>query len=152
VFELAFVHFSTLSNDLSSPSFLACPTDTALTPRTWGFEPGGFLSVQYRNNALSYLVGAHAETTLPQSILSADRNIVPDGTGAACSVGFRTAVQVVPRNSTTRSGWAGTNLHGQFGNVLTADGAVLELDANGFNALQRQASSDNGSEHYVLPR
>jgi competence protein ComGC len=151
-FELAFVHFSALSNDLADVSALTCPSDIAPVPHSWGFGSDGFLNGQYRNNALSYLVGAHGESSLPYSVLSADRNIVPDSLGASCSIGFRSLAQTAPLNTTTRTGWSGTNLHGNFGNVLTGGGAVLELDSNGFKAVQRQTSTDNGSQHFLLPR
>lgn len=152
-FDLAFVHFSTLSNDLPSPSLLACPSDTGRVSSSWTFESaGGFLNPAYRNNALSYLVGAHAETSLASSVVSADRNISADSYNSGCSVaGFARVAQVNISTRDARSAWLGTSLHGNMGNVLMGGGAVLELDSDGFKAVQRQAS-DFGAEHYLLPR
>src|SRR5438105_9380424 len=60
--RLLWFQYTTISNQLESPKVLVCPADTS-TPKmaqTWGNAPGGFLSVNNRNDAVSYIIGLHA--------------------------------------------------------------------------------------------
>src|ERR1041384_6194469 len=74
-------HFQALSNELSTPKIVICPSDagkveatnwvlafTNTTTGTAATTPGG-------NKTLSYSVGFDAAETYPQSFLSSDRNM-----------------------------------------------------------------------------
>ena len=149
--NLAWYHFSALSNSLPSPALLACPADDSKVAARWDQSgDGGFLNPSYRNNALSYLVGCHAETRLPLSVLAADRNIIPDGVGASCALGFTQAILVQSR--ATRAVWNGSNMHKGTGNLLAASGSVVELSWPGLQQYELDLNSDNGAEHYLVPR
>src|SRR5690349_6816274 len=51
-----------LTNELSSPKYLADPADTKARPaQDWGNSPtSGFINGSFRNNAISYFIGLHA--------------------------------------------------------------------------------------------
>jgi hypothetical protein len=100
---------------------------------------------------LSYLIGCHARPLLPLSVLSADRNIVPDSVGSLCSVGF-TAVSVISRAPSTRVAWNSTNLHTGDGNLLLMNGSVLELSSPGLRNYILTQNVDSGGDHYSVPR
>ena len=147
----AWYHYLPLSNTLNSPSLLACPSDLSKVATKWDFDSaGGFLNSAYRNNSLSYLVGCHAEIRHPQSVLAGDRNIIPDSYNAGCALGFRFAIMLNARNSLAK--WNSTIMHGASGNVLVGGGSVCELSSLGLQEFVRQVNTDNGSEHYLLPR
>jgi type II secretory pathway pseudopilin PulG len=149
--DSAWYHYLPLSNTLSSPRLLACPSDVANVASKWDFDAaGGFLNPAYRNNSVSYLVGCHAEIRLPQSVLAGDRNIIPDSSGAGCSVGFRFAIMLIAPNS--HATWNSSIIHGPTGNILSAHGGVTELSSLGLQQFVKRSNSDNGSEHYLLPR
>jgi len=150
--DLGWYHFLPLSNYVSSPSILACPSDDARISSRWDQSAnGGFINSGFRNNALSYLVGCHADITMPVSVLSADRNMLYDGI-STCSVGFRSVAQITPFSQGTVVGWNSTNVHRGFGNLLTVDGNVMELSSGALRKFILQPASDNGSDHYLLPR
>src|SRR5438132_6623516 len=68
-FYFGFRHFQALSNELVTPKVLLCPTDTRLPAAR--FEA-------FKNENLSYFVGANADLGRPDSILAGDRNITND--------------------------------------------------------------------------
>jgi len=147
----AWYHYLPLSNTLSSPKLLACPSDFSKVATRWDFAgDGGFLNAGYRNNALSYFIGCHADINLPRSVLGGDRNIMPDSRNSACAVGFRFAMTLYAGNSVAR--WDVGIMHGFTGNILSADGGVGELSSLALREYVKEANIDNGSEHYVLPR
>src|SRR5204863_8248263 len=59
--------FLAMSNELSSPKILTCPTDRART-RVRAFS-------MLWNGNISYFVGLDADQTKPQTILFGDRNV-----------------------------------------------------------------------------
>src|SRR3954462_11266444 len=79
---LIYTHFQALSNELSTPKIVICPSDAGKTDATnWTTSftngakgtplPAGGLT-------LSYTVGTDAAETFPQSFLSSDRNMTND--------------------------------------------------------------------------
>ena len=76
-------HFVAVSNELSTPKLLFCPSDSAGTPAKK--EAANFLAIisvssnQFNyNQCVSYFIGTDAQEEQPQTILSGDRNISPD--------------------------------------------------------------------------
>jgi hypothetical protein len=148
----AWYHFLSISNELGNPALLACPSDTVKVAKQWDLSAdGGFLNPAYRNNALSYIVGCHGEIRLPNSILSADRNINPDAFNQSCSLGFTTALRIAP-NSSSLVSWDATQVHGGSGNVLQAGGSVLEVSTWGLRKFVADTNSDDSSIHILRPR
>src|SRR5208283_1724886 len=65
-FYFSFRQFQVLSNELSMPSVLTCPTDPRLPATIFG---------ALQNSSLSYFIGVKAEFPKPDSILAGDRNL-----------------------------------------------------------------------------
>ena len=104
-----FRHFLVMSNELSTPKILVCPSDGTRIPAT-NFA---FL----RNSNISFFVGVDANDPNPQLILAGDRNITN-------STPIRNGILELTKN--TPAGWT-AELHNKVGNVLLSDGSVQRL-------------------------
>ncbi len=145
-------HFLSLSNELSTPKILICPSDglgrieantwnTNRQPRQSGLE--GF----YRNQNISYFVGLDADETLPQSLLSGDRNITnanrPDiSKGAILRFRMR-ASRSQPRPLPAPVPSFDHNIHNLKGNVVLGDGSVQTLSSAQLAAQMRDTGLEN---------
>lgn len=127
--------FIVMSNELSTPKVLACPSDS----RT-GFSSGSIFGNSVGTNVgcfgdfnVSYFVGVDANETSPNRLLAGDANI---GDGATPP----TSVNIYGESSTRKFISLGTNItwgatspnwadttHAKQGNVAFADGSVQNL-------------------------
>jgi prepilin-type processing-associated H-X9-DG protein len=105
-----FRHYAIMSNELSTPKILVCPTDVKKT-KAIDF-------VSFSNTNISYFVGLDAIETDPQRFLSGDRNI----TGGILSNGFMRFL-----TPTSAVGWT-AKMHGNVGNIGLADGSVQQVN------------------------
>src|SRR5262245_32873491 len=142
--EGAYGHFLALSNELNTPKIIICPSDSGKTEAT------NFLQVATatvakggRNGAVRYFVSLSADETMPQFLLSGDRNITND-------------TSVPPKNDITTSGVfkMGTNqlankgagwtkdIHQNAGNVAQGDGSVQQSTT----ARLREALKTSGDD------
>ena len=92
---LVYRHFLSLSNELQTPKIVLCPSDGLgrveavnwSTNRTRGRDAAQYFA---GNSSVSYFVGFEADETLPQSLLSGDRNITnSDRTDISKGIVFR---------------------------------------------------------------
>ena len=114
----AFRHFQSLSNQLNTPIMLICPADTRSPAKNFA---------GLSNSNISYFVGVDAEETMPQMILSGDRNLVVNGSPVASGLLLLKSNDVVA--------W-GTNMHNGQGNVGVADGSVtLAITSSGLRQM-----------------
>ncbi|MHB8523593.1 MAG: type II secretion system protein, partial [Limisphaerales bacterium] len=120
-----YVHFAALSNELSTPKVIICPSDAGrIIATNWGVD----LWVNRKNIALSYGLGYDAQETFPQMVLSGDRNMTNNAlggtpynfTGAGMVVRFGTN-----QLATTGAGWS-KDTHQNQGNVVLGDGSVQQ--------------------------
>ena len=110
-------HFSIISNELNTPKMLVCATDTA-RQRVSNFA-------QFTNNShLSYFVGLDAEETMPQTILTGDRNII--------SPTVKPVKGVLSISTNNRVEWTKA-MHNQAGNVGLADGSASQATSAQLN-------------------
>ena len=116
-----FCHFVAMSNELSSPKVLVCPSDRERLRATTFMTP-------LANSNVSYFVGLDADETRPQTILSGDRNIIGGVTNGAWMV-FR---------ATNTPSW-GSDIHNLQGNIGLGDGSVQQFTTNSL-AKQFQAA------------
>lgn len=138
--------FAVMSNELVTPKYLACPSDAARVVATDFslFPNGGFLHANYRNRAVSYLLG-HPFLQEGRGILSGDRNIEGGSFNVSCSyfgppvMGFQTP---------SSASWS-TNIHTGTGNLLFNDGSVLEADNASLRASINNTNFDNYSVHFL---
>lgn len=141
--------FSWLSNGLTNPKVLACPSDSSAKPaKEFSLLPdGGFFYIAYRNAAVSYFAGLDSSALLPNSVLAGDRNIQYQAFGP-CSSGINPAatIYLAPQASTS---WL-RGLHGPSGNILLHDGRVEETTGQTISR-NFHSNDDNGAVHLLIP-
>ena len=95
---------------MNTPKLLVCSSDTDRT-RVVNFD-------QFTNNShLSYFVGLDADETMPQTILSGDRNLT--------SLTIKPIKGVLNITPNDRVEWTKA-MHNQAGNVALADGSASQ--------------------------
>jgi len=132
-------HFVAVSNELSTPKLLFCPSDSAGTPAKK--EAANFLAIisvssnQFNyNQCVSYFIGTDAQEEQPQTILSGDRNISPDITLATPVLYPETATgskiaKAAGTGNAVKIGWTKVT-HVEAGDLLFGDGHV-DQDSTG---------------------
>ena len=103
-------HFQIVSNELVTPKVLACSEDKKRS-RTSGW------SVFTNNSHLSYFVGLDADETMPQTILTGDRNVISPTVKPVKGV-----LNITPND---RVEWTKA-IHNQAGNFGLADGSASQ--------------------------
>jgi prepilin-type processing-associated H-X9-DG protein len=120
----AFRHFLCMSNELSTPKILACPSDTRKPAQNFS---------GLKNANVSYFVGVDARETMPQMFLTGDRNLVIN------DVPIETGLATV-KSSDTLS-WT-QELHQGQGNVGLADGSVQQATAAHLQQMNRHTGTN----------
>ena len=130
---LVYRHFLSLSNELQTPKIVLCPSDGLgrveavnwSTNRTRGANAAQYFG---GNSSVSYFVGFEADETLPQSLLSGDRNITnSDRTDISKGIVFRFRMRARrndPPPCLLLSQVGTKNIHDTAGNVALGDGSV----------------------------
>ena len=148
--------FGVMSNELSTPKILVCPSDDTIAHTNFLFTTLGAGNIadgtQYTicNLNVSYFVGRDAVENNPQMLLAGDRNIYgsstlttytgtqgatggygnsPDHGSAGSAVGACYAMGTNFAATATAPCWT-AKMHQQQGNVLLADGSVQELSTS----------------------
>ncbi len=132
--------FNCMSNELSTPKILLCPSDVERTPATLFGIIGGSAGValgmnpQTANQYLSYFVGVDVTETDPTALLCGDRNIgsIADATGtkpAQTPYVTPSGAPIYCDNANIRASSAWTDsMHGRGGgNVTMGDASVQGL-------------------------
>lgn len=145
-------HFLALSNELSTPKIVICPSDsvrseasafTTIAPAAAGTSFVAFKA----NKNVSYGLGYGADETKPQSILACDNNATNGPTPKrdlitqSAVVGFGTN-QVA--TAATGAGWS-KDMHVNAGNVAQGDGSVQQYTAARFRDALRNSGDDVNS-------
>ena len=147
------LHFSWMSNELSSPAILLCPSDTGRPARDFSADPnGGYLHPNFANAATSYAL-SHGEDGAGRTIISFDRNMGNEGT-LGCSVFARAwyvGVSIFAAASSALR-WD-DRLHVASGNILRLEGHVDQVSNAGLpSAFTSPADDNNGNKHFISPR
>jgi prepilin-type N-terminal cleavage/methylation domain-containing protein len=130
-------HFLAISNELSTPKILYCPSDSGGT--TAKKEAAAFsqllsTNLYQWNQCVSYFVGTDAQEEQPQTVLSGDRNIAPDITIATPVLynNLTTPTKILKAKITTNPVTVGftKSTHVEAGDLLFGDGHV-DQDSNG---------------------
>ncbi|HVR36940.1 MAG TPA: type II secretion system protein [Methylomirabilota bacterium] len=132
-----YVHYAQMSNELSTPKVVICPSDDR-APRTnflWRTPPA---TADFRNNeAVSFFTGVDGDETKPQTPLSGDRNLGNAAAGAQNPVPTGLYLQTATVNMTANSNtvaWS-ESIHNKNGNVVLGDGSVQQFTTS---QLRRQ--------------
>jgi prepilin-type N-terminal cleavage/methylation domain-containing protein/prepilin-type processing-associated H-X9-DG protein len=132
--------FCVMSNELSTPKVLICPSDVShSTPATNFAELGNNTAGSPGNgtNAIGYFVCGDANESYPQMVMTGDRNI---GTAATPGIAAN-AINVtmaggylLQGGATTSWAWSANDLHLKVGNIGYADGSVAEVSVSGLQS------------------
>ena len=128
--------FAVLSNNLSTPKIMVCPSDSSrATATNFGAD-----MARLGNKSLSYVLGYDAQETFPQMILSGDRNM----TNVAPLLNFPPPVGGLlmwfGTNQAT-TGWS-KEIHQSQGNLALTDGSVQEDTPSAFCRQLRNSGND----------
>ena len=140
------VQFVILSNELSTPKIVACPSDATHNVEATNF--GKQFSETLKGKAYSYGVGPEAQETYPQSVLSLDRNITNDlrkDIKKDTYTPFPTNVLA----TFNKTGWSPNEMHQGQGNAVLGDGSVQQLSNTRLKEQLR--SSQVESNIFMLP-
>jgi prepilin-type processing-associated H-X9-DG protein len=151
-----------MSNELSTPKILYCPSDNG----TWGtgsrgaatnfvtFDPSIAATPKVSFQYLSYFVCGDTMEAYPSMILDGDRNI-----GQATALGTAansTNVLGVAWNGVVANSWAWdiTSQHLKNGNCGMADGSVAQLTISALQTALTQATNGEPSPnpYYNFPQ
>jgi prepilin-type N-terminal cleavage/methylation domain-containing protein len=147
-----FENFMVMSNELSTPKILACPSDdrtaftnfyTANPPAASPATDTGTKNV-FDNRSVSYALGKDANDNNPQMVLTVDRNIY----GSSTIKAYPTGTATVPNNG---YGNMPNTMHAMGTNFLAADTAPAFTD----KLHQRQGNvglSDGSVQQLTSPR
>lgn len=102
-----FRHFQVMSNEVSTPRVLICPSDSKDAATNW---------TDFGNSNLSFFIGVDAAETNAAMILSGDRNITN-------GMPIRNGMLTLTTNRL--AGWT-SEVHNKVGNILLADGSVQQ--------------------------
>jgi type II secretory pathway pseudopilin PulG len=150
--------FGVMSNELSTPKILICPSDERSAHSNFVMHVTGFAGAQFafpstpntttdndpayfNNFKLSYFLGVTALDANPQMILAADRNLWGDHTGSTTQPAWNgngygniNSTQYWMGTNWTAGaqfpGWSPTKMHQSRGNVLQTDGSVQQLNSS----------------------
>jgi prepilin-type processing-associated H-X9-DG protein len=126
-------HFQVMSNELSTPKVLTCPSDRPFMAAT------NFTFIN--NSNISFFFGIDANETNASMMLSGDRNIT---NGTPVKNGILTLT------TTTPVGWT-SEMHNKAGNITLADGSVQQLSITGLrNTIRNTGFATNRLQMPVL--
>jgi prepilin-type N-terminal cleavage/methylation domain-containing protein/prepilin-type processing-associated H-X9-DG protein len=149
--------FGVMSNELSTPKIMVCPTDERNAHTNFAMQAGniGTARAFLNNNNVSYALGKDASDTQPAMVLTADRNIFGDrsnppvppagfpanGFGAASGT---YAIMGTNMPASAQSPCWTDKLHQKQGNIGLADGSVQQPSSPKLRE-QFRTSGDSGS-------
>jgi prepilin-type N-terminal cleavage/methylation domain-containing protein len=146
----AYGHFLALSNELNTPKIILCPSDSGKTEAT------NFLQVATatvarggRNGSVSYFVGLSADETMPQSLLSGDRNITNDTSVPVKKDITTSGIFKMGTNqlATKGAGWT-KDIHQNSGNVAQGDGSVQQSTTARLRDALKNSGDDLNQIHF----
>lgn len=143
-FQLAWMY-----RELVTPSVLWCPGDTARRRAlTFLNDPyGGFASLNYQNNAVSYFLGMHPYPEFPSAVLAGERHLSGTQGGSFCSVVDLTVNRISAIHVPALQ-WR-ASIHEGIGNLLLQDGRVEEFSTSD---VQKFFDQDTDcTQHLLFP-
>ena len=149
-----FMHFGVMSNELSTPRIILCPSDSLqpsrITATNWNHVIYGNTKVVgggAGNKAVSFLIGLDAQDTSPQMILAADRNITNDAPTVVQwpqVANTRGIYAKLWTNHTAKSGAGFTkDTHQNAGNLVLGDGSVQQATSAKLKEQLKNSGDDN---------
>lgn len=156
-------HFQVMSNELSVPKVLICPSDNnRVEGLNFGeaFEPDSTrrpaTGSGVGNSLISYAVGVNASEAFPKMMVAGDRNLMVDGKDL--SKGKSTPITLTPELATTNKESRlqlqySESIHNQRGNVALADGSVQQFTSAALrdHILRTDRTEDEPMDLLAIP-
>jgi prepilin-type N-terminal cleavage/methylation domain-containing protein/prepilin-type processing-associated H-X9-DG protein len=153
------LHFAALSNELSTPKIVVCPSDQRTEATIFSSNVVATANtksvVPFKSCAnLSYFVGLEADETHPQQFLSGDRNIM-DQTSVPPRVDQKTSIITLLGTNHISTGTALTGayytntMHNLQGNVCMGDGSVQQFSSS--RVKDALKNSDDARNQVAFP-
>jgi prepilin-type N-terminal cleavage/methylation domain-containing protein/prepilin-type processing-associated H-X9-DG protein len=144
----AWLHFTLISNEISTPKVLRCASDSISLANGFGTGSGDlFGDSSKQDKALSYFIGTEARPTVPLMHLAGDRNL--NGNDGPCApAGIQNALQLQ-----TTGTWK-SDIHGNAGNFAMVDGSAQQISQSGLKKHLSQPqlmAGDPNLSNCVLP-
>jgi len=146
--------FGVLSNELTTPRMLVCPSDERPAATNFNMLTGNTVPGTYLANAnISFFVGKDARDSNPQMMLVGDRNIVGQAPGGNMpnpvpggGYGNVGAVALGTNFNGTAQTPAWTDkIHRANGNALMTDGSAQQLSSARLRELLRNSGDTSGA-------
>ncbi len=137
-----YTHFLALSNELSTPKIIVCPSDSGKIEATNFFQVAtATVAKGGKNGGISYFVGINADETQPQSMLSGDRNIT-NNLPARADINKSEVIKLGTNHvAATGAGWT-KDIHQNAGDIAQGDGSVQQSTTSRLRE-QLKTSGDN---------
>jgi len=153
--------FCVMSNELSTPKILICPSDVIHSQPATNFQelalqppPSGGAG---GTNSISYFVNGDANEGYPQMIMTGDRNIGLGSVGQpanSINVTMASGYNILGGVYVDEWAWSANDMHLKVGNIGYADGSVAEVSVSGLQSSL--ALSTNGtpyvSQYFDFPQ
>jgi len=149
----AYQVFGVLSNELTAPKMLICPSDERTAHTNFNMLLGNSTAGPYLANAnVSYFAGKDPQEGSPQMLLAGDRNIAGQAPGGALpnpipGAGFGNVGAIALGTNfnagTQTPAWTDKVHRGQ-GNVLITDGSAQQLSSSRLRELLRATGDTSG--------
>ena len=161
----AFGFFMVMSNELSTPKVVSCPSEsdsarTVATTFAGSIPAGSANAVTFTNDLnISYFVGVDANDTMPQMFLTGDHNLgsgnppataYQDGSPVNRSYRISLGTNFPTANAANLVGWM-DNMHSKQGNVGLADGSVQQFSKNRLQEGLRNSGDAGGNTDVQYP-
>ncbi len=155
---MVWAHFLAISNEISTPRILICPSDkqqgndSANLTRTEASNFFAFIRLnnQTANRHLSYFLGYNATEENPQTILSGDRNVLDPSNPASGNLWrspgtARITGPMATNQLLNNRAWGFANgTHDGAGDILLGDGSVQQVTSARFRESVRDAHQSTG--------
>lgn len=156
-------HFQVMSNELSVPKVLICPSDKKRVEGlnfNEAFEPDPTqrpaTGDRVGNKLISYAVGVNASEAYPKMIVAGDRNLMIDGNDL--SKGKSTMITLTPELATTNKEprlqlQYSESIHKHRGNVALADGSVQQFTSAALreHIMRTDRTEDEPLDRLAIP-
>jgi hypothetical protein len=150
----AWTEFIVLTNELSTPYLLACPSDAATKVAShWGNTANGLANSGFRGNAVSYFLSFHGQTELGRSVITGDRDFRPSSPPPlGCSRGVINTASISTFGGQLVE-WT-NEVHVASGHLLFVDGSVDYVNNSRLRniLIGPEVQNDSASIHFISAR
>lgn len=151
--------FCVMSNELSTPKVLLCPSDVSHSTAATNFAELGNTAANAAGcgtNAIGYFVCGDANESYPQMVMTGDRNIglgSPGVSAPGINVTMAGNNYILTGGNTTSWAWSANDLHLKVGNIGYADGSVAEVSVSGLQSSLILATNGTpwSSQYFNFP-